>query len=68
MNHFHLPHSYAPPPPLTLVQVEIMSHLSHPNIVLFMGACLDATFANSEWVIVSEYLPRVLYANSCQVP
>eukprot|EP01130_Rhizamoeba_saxonica_P010932 TRINITY_DN4517_c0_g1_i1.p1 TRINITY_DN4517_c0_g1~~TRINITY_DN4517_c0_g1_i1.p1 ORF type:complete len:513 (+),score=130.33 TRINITY_DN4517_c0_g1_i1:19-1557(+) len=35
-------------------EVEIMTHLRHPNVVLFMGACTEA----GNLMIVTEFLPR----------
>ena len=39
---------------LTHVQVQLMSRLRHPNIVLFMGAVIQPT----QLAIVSEFVPR----------
>lgn len=35
-----------------LKEVEIMTYLRHPNIVLFMGVCLN----DSKYLMVTEYL------------
>ena len=35
--------------PASVLQVNIMAALRHPNIVLFMGVCLDPPCVVSEW-------------------
>lgn len=35
-----------------------MAHLLHPNIVLLMGACVESTYSENNWAIITEYMPR----------
>ena len=39
-----------------LKEIEILSLLRHPNILLYMGMSYDK--ATNEWMMISEYLPN----------
>ena len=42
-------------------EVEVLSQLRHPNLVLFIGICEDSSRDRIGWVILTELLPCSLY-------
>lgn len=42
-------------------EMDILSKLRHPNLVLFLGACCDSSVSNFPTVLLTELLPCSLY-------